>query len=98
MKTLYLFKLFCFSAAGLSFYHLYTELTRNHVDTFQVMTLTGLVVLLVELGYRSQLAVSMSHSSGAMSEVSASSNYSYFMSKLAAGSIATSFVLQGLIL
>ena len=49
MKTLYLFKLFCFSAAGLSFYHLYTELTRNHVDTFQVMTLTGLVVLLVEL-------------------------------------------------
>ncbi|MEN8351094.1 hypothetical protein [Acinetobacter towneri] len=97
MKTLYLFKLFCFSAAGLSFYHLYTELMRNHVDTFQVMTLTGLVVLLVELGYRSQLAVSMSHSSGAMSEVSASSNYSYFMSKLAAGSIATSFVLQGLI-
>ncbi|WP_179989760.1 hypothetical protein [Acinetobacter sp. YH12252] len=94
MKTLYLFKLFCFSAAGLSFYHLYTELTRNHVDTFQVMTLTGLVVLLVELGYRSQLAVSMSHSSGAMSEVSASSNYSYFMSKLAASSIATCFIVQ----
>ena len=97
MKTLYLFKLFCFSAAGLSFYHLYTEFTRSHVDTFQVVTLTGLVVLLVELGYRSKLAVSIPHPSSTIFEVSTSSNYSYFMSKLAAGSIATSFVLQSLI-
>ncbi|WP_180186828.1 hypothetical protein [Acinetobacter sp. YH01012] len=92
MKTLYLFKLFCFSAAALSAYHLYTELMHNPINIFQVITLAGLIVVLSELGYRSRLTTSVPASSATQAD--APTDYAYLCSKLAASSIATCFIVQ----
>lgn len=54
MQALYLFKLFCFIFAAITAFNLYTELTLSHISIWQVLTHGGLLMILLEFGFKSQ--------------------------------------------
>ncbi|WP_236769262.1 hypothetical protein [Acinetobacter johnsonii] len=56
MQTLYLFKLFCFIFAATTAFNLYTELTLSHISIWQVLIHGGLLMILLEFGFKSQRA------------------------------------------
>lgn len=56
MQALYLFKLFCFIFAAIIAFNLYTELTLSHISIWQVLIHGGLLMILLELGFKSQRA------------------------------------------
>ena len=56
MQALYLFKLFCFIFAAITTFNLYTELTLSHISIWQVLIHGGLLMILLEFGFKSQCA------------------------------------------
>ena len=56
MQALYLFKLFCFIFAATTAFNLYTELTLSHISIWQVLIHGGLLMILLEFGFKSQRA------------------------------------------
>ena len=56
MQALYLFKLFCFIFAAITAFNLYTELTLSHISIWQVLIHGGLLMILLEFGFKSQRA------------------------------------------
>lgn len=56
MQALYLFKLFCFIFAAITAFNLYTELTLFHISIWQVLIHGGLLMILLEFGFKSQRA------------------------------------------
>jgi hypothetical protein len=56
MQALYLFKLFCFIFAAITTFNLYTELTLSHISIWQVLIHGGLLMILLEFGFKSQRA------------------------------------------
>ena len=56
MQALYLFKFFCFIFAAITAFNLYTELSQPHISIWQVLTHGGLLMILLEFGFKSQRA------------------------------------------
>ncbi|MNY91346.1 hypothetical protein D3C78_76970 [compost metagenome] len=56
MQALYLFKLFCFIFAAITAFNLYTELTLSHISIWQALIHGGLLMILLEFGFKSQRA------------------------------------------
>ncbi|QSE46124.1 hypothetical protein JW980_01390 [Acinetobacter johnsonii] len=106
MQALYLFKLFCFIFAAITAFNLYTELTLFHISIWQVLIHGGLLMILLEFGFKSQHAPqqttpltseirSLETETGATSQPS--SMYSNIFSKIGLISIFSSLIAQSLI-
>ena len=106
MQTLYLFKLFCFIFAAITAFNLYTELTLFHISIWQVLIHGGLLMILLEFGFKSQRApqqptplTSEIRSLETETEPTSqpSSMYSNIFSKIGLVSIFSSLIGQSLI-
>lgn len=106
MQALYLFKLFCFIFAAIIAFNLYTELTLSHISIWQVLIHGGLLMILLELGFKSQRAPqqttsltseirSLETETGPTSQPP--SMYSNIFSKIGLISIFSSLIAQSLI-
>ena len=106
MQALYLFKLFCFIFAAISTFNLYTELTLFHISIWQVLIHGGLLMILLEFGFKSQRAPqqptpltneihSLETETGPTSQPS--SMYCNIFSKIGLVSIFSSLIAQSLI-
>ena len=106
MQALYLFKLFCFIFAATTAFNLYTELTLSHISIWQVLIHGGLLMILLEFGFKSQRAPqqttpltseirSLETKTGPASQ--SSSMYCNFFSKIGLVSIFSSLIGQSLI-
>ncbi|MDH0970516.1 hypothetical protein N5I27_15730 [Acinetobacter johnsonii] len=106
MQALYLFKLFCFIFAAIIAFNLYTELTLSHISIWQVLIHGGLLMILLELGFKSQRAPqqttpltseirSLETETGPTSQ--SSSMYCNIFSKIGLVSIFSSLIAQSLI-
>ena len=107
MQALYLFKLFCFIFAAITAFNLYTELTLSHISIWQVLIHGGLLIILLEFGFKSQRAPqqpttpltseirSLETETGPTSQPS--SMYCNFFSKIGLVSIFSSLIAQSLI-
>ncbi|MDH1799259.1 hypothetical protein [Acinetobacter johnsonii] len=106
MHTLYLFKLFCFIFAAITAFNLYTELTLSHISIWQVLIHGGLLMILLEFGFKSQhvpqqptLPTSEIHSLETKNKPTSqpSSMYCNIFSKIGLVSIFSSLIAQSLI-
>ncbi|MDH1518981.1 hypothetical protein N5I08_08090 [Acinetobacter johnsonii] len=106
MQALYLFKLFCFIFAAITAFNLYTELTLSHISIWQVLIHGGLLMILLEFGFKSQRApqqptplTSEIRSLETETEPTSqpSSMYSNIFSKIGLVSIFSSLIAQSLI-
>ncbi len=104
MRALYLFKLFCFIFAAITAFNLYTELTLSHISIWQVLTHGGLLMILLEFGFKSQRAPQQT--TPLTSEIrpleteqtsQSSSMYCNIFSKIGLVSIFSSLIAQSLI-
>ena len=106
MQALYLFKLFCFIFAAITAFNLYTELTLSHISIWQVLIHGGLLMILLEFGFKSQRAPqqptpltseirSLETETGPTSQPP--SMYSNIFSKIGLVSIFSSLIGQSLI-
>ena len=106
MQALYLFKLFCFIFAATTAFNLYTELTLSHISIWQVLIHGGLLMILLEFGFKSQRApqqptpltseiYSLETETGPASQPP--SMYCNFFSKIGLVSIFSSLIGQSLI-
>lgn len=106
MQALYLFKLFCFIFAAITAFNLYTELTLSHISIWQVLIHGGLLMILLEFGFKSQRApqqptpltseiLSLETETEPTSQPS--SMYSNIFSKIGLVSIFSSLIAQSLI-
>ena len=106
MQALYLFKLFCFIFAAITTFNLYTELTLSHISIWQVLIHGGLLMILLEFGFKSQRTPQQPTplTSGIYSletknkpTSQPSSMYSNIFSKIGLVSIFSSLIAQSLI-
>lgn len=104
MQALYLFKLFCFIFAAITAFNLYTELTLSHISIWQVLIHGGLLMILLEFGFKSQHAPQQP--TPLTNEIRTleteptshpSSMYSNILSKIGLVSIFSSLIAQSLI-
>lgn len=106
MQALYLFKLFCFIFAATTAFNLYTELILSHISIWQVLIHGGLLMILLEFGFKSQRASqqttpltseirSLETETGPTSQPS--SMYCNIFSKIGLVSIFSSLIAQSLI-
>ncbi|AYA67596.1 hypothetical protein CDG62_04080 [Acinetobacter sp. WCHA55] len=102
MRALYLFKLFCFIFVGITAFNLYTELTRSYISIWQVLIHGGLLMILLEFGFKSQRAPQQTSEIRSLeTETRATSHpssmYSNIFSKIGLISIFSSLIAQSLI-
>lgn len=106
MQALSLFKLVCFIFAAITAFNLYIELGQAHISIGQVLTHGGLLMILLEFGFKSQLAAQSRSKTLAEaapkrqikteSTAQASSYYHHIFSKIGLLSIFSSLILQSL--
>ena len=107
MQALSLFKLVCFIFAAITTFNVYTELGQAHISIEQILLHSGLLMVLLEFGFKSQLApqapnlltseTPQNTINNAAPTSQPSSFYRHIFSKIGLLSIFSSLILQSLI-
>ena len=101
MKSLLFFKVFCFFCAGLTAFNLITDLQQSQIQFFSVFIQSGLILILLEFAVKSKISpVTANNTSAPVTQSESSekpSPYCYIFSKIGAGTVASSLLIQSMI-
>jgi hypothetical protein len=87
MKSSIIFKLFSILASGVLFTNIISDLNSSSIPFLQILMQAGLILILLELAFKSQITTPKN-------EASKIEPYHFIFSKIGLGTVMSSFIIQ----